>query len=1305
MIRRLKYILPIILILAMLVPIVSPISVFAAPSNKDSYETDAGVGSANPYGVYWYAQTFEATSTYLASSVKIKSYTQGTPPIATVYIHDTHPETGEPTGSAIATGTQNTSGWPTTEGTRDFNEITFTTPVILVDDEVYAIVIKTDGDVSNSVKWQYNNEAIAYEDGASWQSTDSGSTWNYWVGEGANRDLLFQVWGEVDATYPVMTTNAATNVTSSSATLHGTLTDLGSGATNASTYFEWGYLNGEYEFSTTPVVKTSVPASCTANIDLPVGGRVYKYRLVAENDLSKESYGTRVLLTALSPPSTVALDNYVNRQGTITHVFQRKGWYASERSWIIYCKGASSSPDGGFYWKSSADGVVWSDPYFFLEAENGNYWENYPIGGSNEGDELNVYFDGTYLHAVYVWNRNIPLAQEPNTVSNNIWYRRGIPNIDGTISWTSDWVIALARSDDTVKGYASIMTDTNGYPFIDYWESAGIVITEGSNYATPSGAWDRKVIRSTTKDGTFTATTPYTLHSNIGNRGTGTLVQLPEGQLYWIGCGEAQTPSIAGRLYDGDVWETEETIATDAWGRYRFSVVTRGEIIYIVYAVDGGTDINFAKRLDTGWTTPIVIVTDLPTSGEYYYPAPAMTINGATGDLYVFYQNLDTDHILYIKYTVSTDTWETPVDWIDESHNQLAYDDLSTTIGSYLEVYGGKVGVYYLTAYPSWTYSAGADHNIDLRYAYLDIEAGPAVQTNDAASITQTSAILQGYLINDGGETCSVRFQWGLTVTYGTDTAWQSDKETGASFNELLTGLEPNTAYYFRAQAKWADGTTTSGTGKTFITSSAGVPTIVTGDATGVSENTATLQGTLTSLGDYSPVYVLFDYGPTIAYGTLTIEQTETSTGAYSQQITGLSPDTTYHFRAIVRYDGSYVYGSDSTFTTTGIGLSPPTSFSGTRGDTTITLSWSKDAEADNTLVRRSTSGYPTSVSFGTQVYFGTDSSVIDTGLSNSQAYYYSAWSERDGEYSTSYATTYIAPAGIGAGILPPPDSLWIANVKVFESYQTHGDQLITLEYHINYATEPSQNVEDFFALELYDGATLKASVPVVFWGHRPGSIYLSPANALTWEQSFTVKIVGIPSQWEVAPEYSFSAASYNWAYNRESLNELDRWVLTIANHIDSDWIEFTTSGDRLTDEACEIFNRAIPGLSSVRVDICLTGTSYYEYEPIDHDDEYQQTLTRENNLGDYLNGLLDDGGSILGMEGNSFGAMIMSFLCVIVLVVMGARTRSIGWSLVATVPVLLIGNFVGLIPLVATMIVASIIVIYFVFTIWVKGV
>jgi hypothetical protein len=92
-------------------------------------------------------------------------------------------------------------------------------------------------------------------------------------------------------------------------------------------------------------------------------------------------------------------------------------------------------------------------------------------------------------------------------------------------------------------------------------------------------------------------------------------------------------------------------------------------------------------------------------------------------------------------------------------------------------------------------------------------------------------------------------------------------------------------------------------------------PAVATQPATNIGSQTATLNGNLTSLGTASLVTVSFEYGTTTAYGNTTPAQPRTTIGAFSANITGLTPGTTYHFRP--KADGGangVAYGSDRTF-------------------------------------------------------------------------------------------------------------------------------------------------------------------------------------------------------------------------------------------------------------------------------------------------------------------------------------------------------------------------------------------------------
>ena len=93
-------------------------------------------------------------------------------------------------------------------------------------------------------------------------------------------------------------------------------------------------------------------------------------------------------------------------------------------------------------------------------------------------------------------------------------------------------------------------------------------------------------------------------------------------------------------------------------------------------------------------------------------------------------------------------------------------------------------------------------------------------------------------------------------------------------------------------------------------------PNITTHSATNLAAYSATLNGTVDPHG--LPTTVHFEYGMTVSYGSTTASQTKTGNTSQnvSANITGLTPNTTYHFRLVGTNSSGTEYGSDRTFTT-----------------------------------------------------------------------------------------------------------------------------------------------------------------------------------------------------------------------------------------------------------------------------------------------------------------------------------------------------------------------------------------------------
>jgi len=93
-------------------------------------------------------------------------------------------------------------------------------------------------------------------------------------------------------------------------------------------------------------------------------------------------------------------------------------------------------------------------------------------------------------------------------------------------------------------------------------------------------------------------------------------------------------------------------------------------------------------------------------------------------------------------------------------------------------------------------------------------------------------------------------------------------------------------------------------------------PQIQTNSATNIQNNSATLNASVTYLGSYGSTTVYFQWGTSTSYGYQTSGTTQSHTGLSSQTISGLAPNTTYHFMAVSQNNYGTVYGQDMTFVT-----------------------------------------------------------------------------------------------------------------------------------------------------------------------------------------------------------------------------------------------------------------------------------------------------------------------------------------------------------------------------------------------------
>ncbi|MBA7656517.1 hypothetical protein ES703_64443 [subsurface metagenome] len=125
------------------------------------------------------------------------------------------------------------------------------------------------------------------------------------------------------------------------------------------------------------------------------------------------------------------------------------------------------------------------------------------------------------------------------------------------------------------------------------------------------------------------------------------------------------------------------------------------------------------------------------------------------------------------------------------------------------------------------------------------------------------------------------------------------------------TELEINPTYFGEGGSGWNVFTET----ELSPVLSLPAPEVTTDPALWIGPTSATLNGTLDSGGAIQPCDCGFEWGETVAYGETTPTEEKSTGESFSQVITGLLPNTTYHFRALATGYGTD-NGADRTFVT-----------------------------------------------------------------------------------------------------------------------------------------------------------------------------------------------------------------------------------------------------------------------------------------------------------------------------------------------------------------------------------------------------
>jgi lysophospholipase L1-like esterase len=173
-----------------------------------------------------------------------------------------------------------------------------------------------------------------------------------------------------------------------------------------------------------------------------------------------------------------------------------------------------------------------------------------------------------------------------------------------------------------------------------------------------------------------------------------------------------------------------------------------------------------------------------------------------------------------------------------------------------------------------------------------------------ARIVCQTPIVRTSEVANGFGNTLNDYRNQISTVCNARSWTTLIDGSTLLTTSDLVDGVHPTTSGHSTYALKINDILTDT-------------PTLTTSSASSILTTSATLNGSISSIGSTTPTVRGFAYGLTNAYEIATTSASGSfSTGNFNTSISGLTANTTYHFRSYATNFAGTAYGADETFTT-----------------------------------------------------------------------------------------------------------------------------------------------------------------------------------------------------------------------------------------------------------------------------------------------------------------------------------------------------------------------------------------------------
>ncbi len=355
--------------------------------------------------------------------------------------------------------------------------------------------------------------------------------------------------------------------------------------------------------------------------------------------------------------------------------------------------------------------------------------------------------------------------------------------------------------------------------------------------------------------------------------------------------------------------------------RMSYQAVIRNSSNQLVTSHVVGMKISILQGSITG--TPVYVETQTPTTnanglatveigGGTVVSGVFSTINWSSG---LYFIKTETDPTGSTSYSITGTSQLLSVPYAlyakTADYNNLTNKPTGNNAGD-IQYWNGTSWVILPAGTSGQTLTVNAS-NIPV---WKNASVAPTASTQAVSNVLMNSVTINGN-VNANGFSATVDFEYGTTTSYGSIVEAIQSPVIGSTATNVSASIVTlaNTTYHFRIKTANSVGVT-YGNDMSFTTSGQ-APTATTLDAI-KSSLAATLNGSVNANG-YSTT-ISFEFGTSTSYGT-TITPTQSTVAGNSSTnvyaiVTGLTANTTYHFRVKANNTIGTTYGSDMTILT-----------------------------------------------------------------------------------------------------------------------------------------------------------------------------------------------------------------------------------------------------------------------------------------------------------------------------------------------------------------------------------------------------